>query len=105
MNIFTSKRFSFCGSRQLWNPRWDEGHNQRVYGFRANPLGYGSNFILDVTVAGPVDAATGMNFNVRELKEIVDRVIVEFDHRHFNQETTYFQAIAPTDEHLARVLA
>ena len=37
----------------------NEEENRRIYGKCTNPYGHGHNYVIEVTVAGPVDPATG----------------------------------------------
>ncbi len=69
-----------------------------------SPYGHGHNYLLEVTVSGPVNPETGMILNVTELKNLVNRVLEEFDHRFLNEETPYFKNIQPTTENLCKVL-
>nr|WP_290665326.1 6-carboxytetrahydropterin synthase [Ardenticatena sp.] len=103
--IWTTKRFEFCASRQLWRTDWSPEHNQRVFGRLASPHGYGSNFTLFVTVSGAIDPKTGMNINVVDLKQTVNTVLETFDHRHINVETPFFTERPATLETITTVLA
>ena len=57
--------------------------------------------MLEVTVSGQPDAVTGMVFDLRELKEILNREVVEpMDHRFLNREVAPFDRVVPTTENL-----
>lgn len=63
---------------------------------------HGHNYLLEVTLRGPVDEVSGMVINLSELKQIVqDRVIQIFDHRLLNTEVRLFQKKPPTTENIA----
>jgi len=63
---------------------------------------HGHNYRLEVTVAGEPDPATGMVMDLAELKEILEREIMErFDHRDLNDDTPYFEKCVPTPENVA----
>jgi 6-pyruvoyltetrahydropterin/6-carboxytetrahydropterin synthase len=54
-----------------------------------------------VTVEGAPDAVTGMVFDLRELKEILNREVVEpMDHRFLNREVPPFDRVVPTTENI-----
>lgn len=73
-----------------------------MYGKNANPNGHGHNYVLEVTVAGEPDPTTGMVFDLRELKEIINSEVVEpMDHRFLNREVPPFDRVVPTTENLA----
>lgn len=73
-----------------------------MYGSSANPHGHGHNFIAEVTLAGDPDPITGMVMDLKILKDILNREIVEpFDHRHLNHEVAPFDRIVPTTENIA----
>src|SRR5262249_55026358 len=74
----------------------------RGYGLSASPNGHGHNYVLEVTVEGDPDAVTGMVFDLRELKEILNREVVEpMDHRFLNREVPPFDRVIPTTENIA----
>lgn len=104
MDVLTTKRFEFSAAHRYWNPDWNEEQNLAVFGKCTNPYGHGHNYVLEVTVRGPVDTVTGMVINVRELKRIVEEVLRGFDHKHLNEDTPYFRDRQPTTENIVQVL-
>jgi 6-pyruvoyltetrahydropterin/6-carboxytetrahydropterin synthase len=104
MEVLTSKRFEFSAAHRYWNAAWSEERNVEVFGKCTNPYGHGHNYVLEATVAGEVDAATGMVINVTDLKRIVGEVLKGFDHKHLNEDTPYFRDRQPTTENLVQVL-
>jgi 6-pyruvoyltetrahydropterin/6-carboxytetrahydropterin synthase len=101
--LLLSRTIHFNAAHRLWNPAKSEAWNRETFGDAANPSGYGHNYELEVSVAGPVDAEDGMIVNLtdldRVLKEVVDRPL---DHRHLNAEIPEFAHTVPTAENLAR---
>lgn len=84
------------------NPAWSAEQNQAVYGNNASPHGHGHNYVLEVTLAGDPDPVTGMVFDLRELKEILNREVVDpMDHRFLNKEIPPFDKVIPTTENIA----
>jgi 6-pyruvoyltetrahydropterin/6-carboxytetrahydropterin synthase len=76
--------------------------NAELYGPSANPHGHGHNYALEVTLEGPADPATGMVFDLKQLKEILNREVVEpMDHRFLNHEVPPFDHVVPTAENVA----
>ena len=97
-----TKRIEFSASHFYRNPVWDEARNKQVFG--ACYQEHGHNYLLEVTVGGRVDPVTGMIINLYDLKQIVTDVLEEFDHKHLNLDTSYFENMIPTTENLALVL-
>jgi 6-pyruvoyltetrahydropterin/6-carboxytetrahydropterin synthase len=55
-----------------------------------------------VTLNGDPDPVTGMVFDLRELKEILQREVAgPMDHRFLNREVPPFDRIVPTTENIA----
>lgn len=76
--------------------------NRAIYGEGAHPHGHGHNYVLEVSIEGEPDPVTGMIVDLKDVKEILNRKIVEpFDHRHLNHEVPPFDRIVPTTENVA----
>src|SRR5436853_4328590 len=102
--IFLSRRADFSASHYYHNPVFSEAENQRVFGKCANRNGHGHNYTLEITVKGEVDPRTGFVVDLKELKDIMNREVVDaMDHRHLNLEVPEFAKFIPTTENLAIV--
>ncbi|HYM37775.1 MAG TPA: 6-carboxytetrahydropterin synthase [Nitrospiraceae bacterium] len=99
-----TKRIEFSAAHRYHNQAWDEATNRWVFGACHNEPGHGHNYLLEVTVAGPVDRHTGMVVNLFDLKIVLQKVLEEFDHKHLNLDTPYFARAIPTTENIATVL-
>lgn|SRR5487761_2248663 len=100
--MLLTRKAEFSASHVCAHPGWSEERNRAVYGANANPNGHGHNYILEVTLEGEPDAVTGMVFDLRELKDILNQEVVEpMDHRHLNREVPPFDKIVPTTENVA----
>lgn len=100
--MLLTRKAEFSASHVCSNPALSGEENRRIYGAASNPNGHGHNYIVEVTVEGETDAVTGMVFDLRELKEILNREVVEpMDHRFLNREVPPFDALVPTTENLA----
>jgi 6-pyruvoyltetrahydropterin/6-carboxytetrahydropterin synthase len=60
MRLELTRRYALAASHRLHSRHLDEAENERIYGKCNNPYGHGHNYIVEVTVTGPVDPATGM---------------------------------------------
>jgi 6-pyruvoyltetrahydropterin/6-carboxytetrahydropterin synthase len=95
------RRYRFAASHRLHSARLSAEENQRVYGKCNNPYGHGHNYVLEVSVSGAVDPATGMIANLTELDGYVARQVLQaFDHRNLNEEVAAFRGVVPTTENL-----
>jgi 6-pyruvoyltetrahydropterin/6-carboxytetrahydropterin synthase len=101
MKTTLSRRYSFAGSHRLHSAQLSEAENQRLYGKCNNPYGHGHNYVIEVTLEGPVDPATGMIVNLTDLDAYVQKhVLDDFDHRYMNEEVPVFAKQVPTTENL-----
>jgi len=94
----------FSASHSLRVPEWSDEKNFAVFGKSANRHGHGHNYKVEVTVAGPVDPATGMVTNIQTLKGLLREVLQDVDHKNLNLDIHYFTAVLPTTENLAQFL-
>jgi 6-pyruvoyltetrahydropterin/6-carboxytetrahydropterin synthase len=76
--------------------------NVRLFGKCANRNGHGHNYTLEVTVEGEIDPVSGFVVDLKELKDVIHRQVVDvYDHRHLNLEVPEFKHLIPTTENLA----
>ena len=54
-----TRRYDFAAAHRLHSDHLSEEENWRVYGKCNNPNGHGHNYILYVTVSGPIQPNTG----------------------------------------------
>jgi 6-pyruvoyltetrahydropterin/6-carboxytetrahydropterin synthase len=100
--MLLTRKAEFSASHVCANPRLSEAENRAIYGANANPNGHGHNYVLEVTVEGEPDPFTGMVFDLRELKQILNQEVVEpMDHRFLNREVPPFDLVVPTTENMA----
>jgi 6-pyruvoyltetrahydropterin/6-carboxytetrahydropterin synthase len=100
--MFLTRKAEFSASHVCANPAWTRERNEEVYGNNANPNGHGHNYVLEVTVTGDTDPLTGMVFDLRELKQILNEEVVSpMDHRFLNREVKPFDTVIPTTENIA----
>ncbi len=101
--MLITKRVEFSASHVCRIPELSEEENRALYGEAANPHGHGHNYIVEVTLEGTPDAVTGMIFDLKQLKDVLNREVVEpMDHRFLNYEVPPFERVVPTTENLAR---
>jgi 6-pyruvoyltetrahydropterin/6-carboxytetrahydropterin synthase len=101
--MLITRKVEFSASHVCRNPGLSDEENRRIFGPAANPHGHGHNYVLEVTVAGEPDAVTGMVLDLKALKEILNREVVDpYDHRFLNYEVPPFDRVVPTAENIAR---
>ena len=85
--IRITRKIEFSAAHLYHNPKLSPEENRRIFGKCNNPHGHGHNYVLEVTVAGEPDPTTGMVLDLKELKDILQREIMErMDHRFLNYE-------------------
>ncbi len=100
-----TRRYRFAASHRLHSPEFDEAENDRIYGKCNNPYGHGHNYVLEVTVRGPVDAVTGRVVDVPVLDGFVQQEIVSrYDHRNLNVQVEELAGLVPTTEVVSRAI-
>jgi 6-pyruvoyltetrahydropterin/6-carboxytetrahydropterin synthase len=89
-------------SHRLHSDQLSAEENRRVYGKCNNPHGHGHNYVIEVLVAGPVVAETGMVVDMASLDGIVrETVLSRFDHANLNLDALFVNRV-PTTENLCR---
>ena len=97
-----TRRYRFSASHRLHSPVLDEETNREVYGKCNNPYGHGHDYVLDVSVRGPLDAATGRIVDLDSLDRLVrEQILDSFEHRNLNTEVAAFAESVPTTENVA----
>jgi len=97
-----TRRYRFSASHRLHSAQLGEEENQRIYGKCNNPYGHGHDYVLDVSVSGPLDHATGRIVDLDTLDRVVrERILDDFEHRNMNVDVPAFADIVPTTENVA----
>jgi len=99
LKVALGRRYRFAASHRLHSEKLSQEENCRIFGKCNNPYGHGHNYVVEVRVSGPVNAATGMITNLADLDEFVNREVIEaFDRRSFNEDVAEFREQVPTTE-------
>jgi len=100
MKAHLTRRYMFSASHRLHSDEMSEETNCATYGKCNNPYGHGHNYMLEVTVSGPVDDQTGMVCNLVDLDGLVRAQILDrYDHQNLNLLEEFTQQV-PTTENL-----
>jgi 6-pyruvoyltetrahydropterin/6-carboxytetrahydropterin synthase len=99
--VTVTRRLHFNAAHRVHNPALSDEENQRLFGKCNNPNWHGHNYILDVSVRGPVDERTGYVLDLSVLKRIVEERAVDLiDHRNFNLDVPFMRGVIPTSENI-----
>lgn len=99
-SIRITRRATFAAAHVLCRPEWTEERNRDVFGACAGE--HGHNYVVEVTVAGPLDASTGMVINLKDVDGVLRREFIEaVDHRHLNRDVDFLAGVIPTAENVA----
>jgi len=96
-----TRRIAFSSGHRYWFEHQSSEENLHVFGALANRFNHGHNYLLEVTVTGSIDPATGMILNIKILDDLLQEVVVrQFDGKSLNDEIPYFYKAAPCLENL-----
>jgi 6-pyruvoyltetrahydropterin/6-carboxytetrahydropterin synthase len=103
--VLLTRKIEFSAAHRYDNPAFSPEENRRVFGKCNNAHGHGHNYTLEVTVAGEPNAVTGMVMDLKDLKDLLEREIMQrMDHRILNVEVPELAGKIPTCENIALVI-
>ena len=80
--VYLTRKAEFSASHYYNSPEFTPEENRRIFGKCNNPNGHGHNYTLEVTVKGEVDPGTGFVVDLKQLKEVMQREVLDaMDHR------------------------
>jgi 6-pyruvoyltetrahydropterin/6-carboxytetrahydropterin synthase len=102
--VSITRRYQFAAAHRLHSDALSEAQNWQVYGKCNNPHGHGHNYVIYVTVSGPVDPENGRILAVDALDKMVHETVVSrFDHQDLNCDPEFATRIT-TGENLVRFI-
>ncbi len=97
--VHFSRRYRFSASHRLHVPSFTDEQNREIYGKCNNPYGHGHNYVVEVTVSGPVDAETGFVVDMPRLDALVRRELIDrFGCTHLNADKAFAGTFVPSTE-------
>lgn len=100
--VYLTRRERFSAAHRMYIPEWSDEQNLEVFGKCSNPSWHGHDYVLFVTVKGPLPEKTGLVININSLKEIIREMIIDkVDHKNLNLEVDFMKGINATTENLA----
>jgi 6-pyruvoyltetrahydropterin/6-carboxytetrahydropterin synthase len=104
VKAYFGRRYMMSASHRLHCDSLTDEQNHETYGKCNNLHGHGHNYVVEVLIAGDVDAMTGMVINLVDVDEAVRaRVLERFDHVNLNLDPL-FAAVVPTTENLCKAI-
>ena len=71
---YITKQFKFCAAHKYWNDSWS--HDKNFSNFGDDIKIQGHNYVLDVTITGPINEVSGFIYDIHELKNIVNNNVI-----------------------------
>lgn len=103
--VRVTRNYRFSASHRLHIAGRSDEENQQLFGKCNNPYGHGHNYVLGITVEGPVDPATGVAVDPGKLDALVQREVISlFDHTYINKDVAPLQDVPATTENIAFVI-
>jgi 6-pyruvoyltetrahydropterin/6-carboxytetrahydropterin synthase len=104
MKAYLSRRYRISASHRLHSAAFTSEENWSIYGKCNNPHGHGHNYIIQVTVGGPVDEVTGMVCDLAALDLRVQTTVIDrFDRTNLNLQECFSDQV-PTTENLCKTI-
>lgn len=100
--IYITRRERFNAAHKLFKEEWSDEKNRSVFGKCSNPNWHGHNYELYVTVKGEPNPDTGFVIDLKVLRDIVNREVIEkLDHRNINLDVDFMKNKMASTEVLA----
>ncbi|MCE5340288.1 MAG: 6-carboxytetrahydropterin synthase [Planctomycetaceae bacterium] len=97
--LYFSEKFEFAASHTLWNTKFSEDENFKLFGKCANKCGHGHNYIVEITIK---KQSAGKQIIAGDYERIVDENFISVvDHKNLNADVEYFKKANPTVENIA----
>ncbi len=98
-----TRRYRFAASHRLDSPALTAEQNRKLYGKCNNPFGHGHDYVLEVSVEGPVQE-NGMMVDREALEALVAEIVLRrLDHKDLNRDVPELAGV-PTTENLAQLV-
>jgi 6-pyruvoyltetrahydropterin/6-carboxytetrahydropterin synthase len=100
-DVTVTRRMRFNAAHRVHNPALSDDENRRLFGPCNNPNWHGHNYVLEISVHGPIDETTGYVIDLGKLRDVVQREVIDLvDHRNMNLDVPFMRGINPTSENI-----
>src|SRR5436305_14577854 len=94
-HVTITRRATFAAAHILCRDDWDDEKNREVFG--ACVTDHGHNYVIEVTVTGPIDPDTGIVDKLKHVDNVLRREFIDaVDHRHLNHDVDFLRGVNPT---------
>ena len=96
---YLTKQYKFCAAHRYWNSNWSDEKNYQVFGEDVKI--HGHNYILDITILGPINDESGFIVNLFELNKIIKLHVLDvMDHSQIQLDIPWFKSKQPSTENM-----
>jgi 6-pyruvoyltetrahydropterin/6-carboxytetrahydropterin synthase len=100
--VRVTRNYRFSASHRLHVPQFSDEENRRLFGKCNNPHGHGHNYLISITVQGPVDSATGLAVDPAALDRLMQsEVLAVYDHSYINCDVPEMRGGIASTENIA----
>jgi 6-pyruvoyltetrahydropterin/6-carboxytetrahydropterin synthase len=99
--VTVTRRLRFNAAHRVHNPSLSDAENTALFGKCNHPNWHGHNYVLEVSVTGPIDPVSGYVVDLGRVRDIVERDVIEqMDHRNLNLDVPFLAGTNPTSENI-----
>ena len=96
---FITKQYKFCAAHKYWNTEWSKKENKNIFG--KDIYIHGHNYLLDISITGPIDENSGFIINLKTLNYLVEKYVLNIlDHTQIETDISWFDNRQPSTENL-----
>ncbi len=96
---YITKQYKFCAAHKYWNDSWTKEKNFDIFGDDINI--HGHNYVLDITISGPINIKSGFIINLKDLNLLVNSKIISImDHSQIEKDIKWFNNRQPSTENM-----
>jgi len=100
--IYLTRRERFSAAHRMFQPGFTDEENTEYYGQCSNPEWHGHNYELFVTVRGEINEELGYVINLKKLKEIINKHVIDpLDHKNMNTQVDFMKGKVASTENIA----
>ena len=99
--VTVTRRLRVNAAHRVHNPALSDEENTALFGKCNHPNWHGHNYVLEVSVTGPIDPRSGYVMDLGHLKTVVESTVIDqLDHRNLNVDVPFLAGANPTSENL-----
>jgi len=96
---FITKQYKFCAAHKYWKAEWSKEENKNVFG--KDIYIHGHNYLLDITISGPINKDSGFIIKLKTLNNFVEEHVLNIlDHSQIEKDIIWFDNRQPSTENI-----